>query len=185
MNVSRFRFMPVLLLGALACGRSGPPASGAAPAGGAPSPKALFALIDTTGARAGQVSVSQDAGGVVFEVFATGLSPGRHGMHLHANPACEPPAFQSAGGHFNPAARQHGAKNPLGAHAGDLPNLVVNASGEGRARVTITGHTLSPGPGSVGAPGTALVIHAGQDDELTDPTGNSGPRIACAVIRLP
>jgi Cu-Zn family superoxide dismutase len=180
------RLLPACLMSALACGGSTPPAAGPVPTGGgAPRPRAIFVLVDPAGARAGQVTASQDAGGVVLEIFATGLAPGRHGMHLHANPACEPPGFQSAGGHFDPTGRQHGARNPQGPHAGDLPNLVVSPSGEGRAQVSIPGHTLSLGPHSIGTPGSALVIHGGEDDELTDPTGNSGPRVACAVIQLP
>ena len=180
------RIVPALLLTTLACAGGTQPPAGPAPAGGGLTrPRALFVLMDTTGTRIGQVTATEDAGGAVLEVFATGLAPGRHGMHLHAIPACEPPGFQSAGGHFNPDRRQHGANNPQGAHIGDLPNLVVNVQGEGRAQVTVLGYTLSPGPHSIGAPGTALVIHAGEDDQLTDPTGNSGARVACAVIRLP
>lgn len=186
MRLPTVRLFSACLLGTLACGGSALPAASPAPTGGgAPRPRALFVLVDTTGARAGQVTATQDAGGVVLEVFATGLTPGRHGLHLHANPACEPPGFQSAGGHFNPTGRQHGPKNPQGAHAGDLPNLVANARGEGRAQVTIPGYTLSPGPRSIGTPGSALIIHAGADDELTDPTGNSGPRVTCTVVRFP
>lgn len=170
----------------MACGGGAQPEAGPAPSGGGPPrPHALFVLVDTTGARAGQVSATEDAAGVVMEIFATGLAPGTHGLHVHATAACDPPGFQSAGGHFNPTGRQHGAKNPTGPHAGDLPNLVVDARGEGRARVVVSGYTLSAGPRSIGAPGTALVIHVAEDDELTDPTGNSGARIACAVIRLP
>jgi Cu-Zn family superoxide dismutase len=141
--------------------------------------------VDTVGARIGQVKATEDAGGVVLEIFVTRLPPGRHGMHLHTAPTCEPPAFQSAGGHFNPTGRQHGMHNPQGAHAGDLPNLLVSDRGEGRAQVSVSGYTLSIGPRSIGVPGTALVIHAKEDDETTDPSGNSGPRIACAVIALP
>jgi Cu-Zn family superoxide dismutase len=184
LSVVLHRLTAIILLGLLGCaGRTAPaPASGRGPV---PAPRALFPLIDTTGARVGQVTAAEDAGGVVFGIFATGLTPGRHGLHLHATPACDPPAFQSAGGHFNPSGRRHGASNPRGAHAGDLPNLVANDRGEVRAQVAISGYTLSPGPRSVGTPGTALVIHANEDDETTDPTGNSGPRIACAVIALP
>jgi Cu-Zn family superoxide dismutase len=180
------RVTAAILLGLLGCaGRSAPtPVSGRGPVP-APRARALFPLIDTTGDRVGQVTASEDAGGVMLEIFATGLTPGRHGLHLHTNPACGPPAFQSAGGHFNPSGRRHGAPNPQGAHAGDLPNLVANDRGEARAQVTVSGYTLSPGPRSVATPGTALIIHANEDDETTDPTGNSGPRIACAVIALP
>ncbi len=155
-----------------------------APGDGPPPVRAVFAIIDSSGGRAGQVNAVQNPDGVLFQVLATGLAPGQHGLHLHVSPACEPPAFQSAGGHYNPGARQHGAKNPSGPHAGDLPNLVANEQGEARAQLLIPGVTLNPGPHSIGVPGTALVIHAKPDDEMTDPTGNSGARIGCAVISI-
>jgi len=151
---------------------------------GPPPVRAVFAIIDSSGARAGQITAVQNPDGVLLQILATRLTQGEHGLHLHASPECEPPAFQSAGGHFNPGARQHGAKNPSGPHAGDLPNLVANDKGEARAQLLIPGVTLNPGPHSIGVPGTALVIHAKPDDEMTDPTGNSGARIACAVISV-
>lgn len=154
------------------------------PADGPPPVRAIFAIFDSNGARAGQVNAVENRDGVLFQVLATGLTPGQHGMHLHASPACEPPSFQSAGGHFNPGATQHGTKNPAGPHAGDLPNLVADALGEARAQVNLPGVTLRPGPHSIGVPGTALVIHAKPDDEMTDPSGNAGARLGCAVISV-
>ncbi len=151
---------------------------------GPPPVRAVFAIVDSAGQRAGQVDALQQPDGVLFQVLATGLTPGAHGLHLHVSPACEPPAFQSAGGHLNPEGRQHGARNPAGPHAGDLPNLIADDQGEARAQVMIPAATLGAGPHSIGLPGTALVIHANPDDELTDPTGNSGARIACAVISI-
>lgn len=105
-------------------------------------------------------------------------------MHLHAAARCEPPAFQTAQGHFNPTGRQHGRQNPAGPHVGDLPNLLVGADSVGRAQLHVEGWSLRPGARSIGAPGTALVIHAGPDDERTDPSGNSGARAACALISV-
>ena len=95
-----------------------------------------------------------------------------------------PPAFTSAGGHFNPDNRQHGSENPQGSHAGDLPNLVVGANGAGSLVVTTDRFSLAAGrPTSLlDADGSALVVHAGPDDLKTDPTGNSGARIACGVV---
>ena len=103
---------------------------------------------------------------------------------MHAVGRCDPPDFVSAGAHFNPTGRKHGRLNPDGAHAGDLPNLVAGASGSGSFDATTQAVTLRSGPtGSLfGEGGTSLVIHAQQDDEKTDPTGNSGARIACGVI---
>lgn len=175
-------FAAVLLLAA--CSRSQP--EGPAPSGGgAPRPRAVFIVVDSTGNRLGQITGSEAAGSAVLEILVRGLTPGKHGMHLHASPACDPPTFQSAGAHFNPTAHQHGTRNPQGPHAGDLPNLSVTPDGVGRAQVMLTGWTLAPGPQSISQPGTALVIHADADDERTDPSGNSGARVACAVIQLP
>jgi superoxide dismutase, Cu-Zn family len=154
------------------------------PGDGPPPVRAVFAILDSTGSRAGQINAVQNPDGVLFQLLATGLTPGQHGLHLHAAPACDPPSFQSAGAHLNPGARQHGARNPSGQHAGDLPNLVASDKGEARAQLLIAGATLSSGPNSIGVPGTALVIHAKPDDEMSDPTGNSGARIACAIISI-
>ncbi len=156
----------------------GPVATQAAPLG-------AFAILDSAGRRIGQVSATETPSGVQLDVATSGLTPGNHGMHLHAAALCEPPAFTTATGHLNPTSKQHGSRNPLGAHLGDLPNLVVDQHGLGRASVLVAGVTLQPGTASIGAPGTALVIHAAPDDEVTDPTGNSGGRIGCAAIILP
>lgn len=154
--------------------------------GGAPRPKAVFVVIDSSGNRIGQITGSEAGGNAVFEIVVRGLMPGKHGLHLHATPACDPPGFTSAGGHLNPDNRQHGAKNPQGPHVGDLGNLTVTPDSVGRGQVTVPGWKLAPADAhSLSAPGTALVIHAAADDEQTDPTGNSGARIACAVITLP
>jgi Cu-Zn family superoxide dismutase len=110
------------------------------------------------------------------------LPPGGHGLHIHAVGRCDPPDFTSAGGHFNPGGKQHGRSNPAGPHSGDLPNLVVAASGEAGLDITTKAITLGPGPNSILAQPTALVVHANPDDDRTDPTGNSGGRIACGVI---
>lgn len=144
--------------------------------------RATFAILDSSGSRIGQVTATETRDAVQLQVLVSNLAPGRHGLHLHANPTCQPPAFTSAGGHLNPDGKQHGSRNPSGAHLGDLPNLSVDARGEGRAQILMTGVTLKAGPKSIGVPGTALVIHADFDDELTDPAGNAGVRIACAVL---
>jgi Cu-Zn family superoxide dismutase len=114
---------------------------------------------------------------------ARGVPPGLHGFHIHAVGKCDPPDFSSAGQHFNPTGKQHGALNPAGSHAGDLPNLNVGPDGVGRLETTTEQITLGTGPTSVwDADGSALVLHAAPDDFKTDPTGNAGARIACGVI---
>jgi Cu-Zn family superoxide dismutase len=145
------------------------------PAGGAP-----MALVNSAGQSIGTVRAWQTAGGVSFRIGASGLPHGIHGLHVHAVGRCDPPDFASAGGHWNPAGKKHGMNNPAGPHAGDFPNVEVAANGVLTATVTLPGATMAS---LLDADGAALVLHAGPDDYATDPSGNSGARIACAVIQ--
>ncbi len=159
--------------------------AGPATAGGATHASA--SLTDTGGNPVGWAGFTEDATGIVHvNVHAWGLSPGLHGIHIHNTGLCTlgtTPAFGSAGGHHNPLAQLHGLEDPPGAHAGDLPNLIVNGAGRGHLDVTTDRATLSDGDTSVfDGNGSALVIHLLTDDQMTDPTGNSGGRIACGVI---
>jgi superoxide dismutase, Cu-Zn family len=142
-------------------------------------------LIDRTGAPAGSAALAADATGLVLQVTAAGLAPGVHGMHLHAIGRCETPDFASAGGHLNPHGRQHGSANPQGKHLGDLPNITAGPDGRATAAVPITGDWSEHAAAIFDGDGTALVIHAGADDYRTDPSGNSGERVACGVFRRP
>jgi superoxide dismutase, Cu-Zn family len=144
-------------------------------------------LHDASGQVIGFARFTEDATGIVHvNVHVKGISSGLHGIHIHANGACDGttvPPFSSAGSHFNPSGAQHGLLNPNGPHAGDLPNLEVNVAGVGHLNAKTDHVTLSAGPISVfDANGSALIIHANPDDQITDPTGNSGGRIACGVI---
>jgi Cu-Zn family superoxide dismutase len=142
-------------------------------------------LITGSGAVVGTVTMEQQAGGVAVMVSASGLTPGQHGIHVHAVGRCDPPDFTSAGGHANPTNRQHGLGNPAGPHAGDLPNLTADGDGKTYLSVTTNQFTLTPGRTSLfDADGAALIIHAQADDQVTDPAGNAGSRVACAVLRL-
>ncbi len=135
------------------------------------------------GAALGNVAVSEDAGGLTMTVTATGMPAGVHGIHLHEKGLCEGPKFASAGGHWNPGMKQHGRDNPQGAHLGDLANLTVAADGSATASFTIAGAMMASGAKMLAdADGTALVVHAKADDYKTDPSGDSGDRIACAVV---
>jgi superoxide dismutase, Cu-Zn family len=146
-------------------------------------PTARAELRNTAGEIIGQATLSMEAEAVVITLEAQKLPPGPHGFHIHEVGTCEAPEFTTAGGHFNPAGKQHGLRNPGGPHAGDLPNLVVGPDGLVRIRVMAPRVTLAAGPNSLFHPaGTALVIHAGPDDDVADPAGNSGARIACGVI---
>jgi len=147
-------------------------------------------LVDGSGNQIGNVQLVQTANGVAVTVYVTNaavLKPGNHGIHFHAVGKCDGPDFASAGAHFNPTNKQHGLNNPNGAHAGDLPNFAVGPStasaGGYMFTATTTMVTLSPGPTGISdADGTALVIHANPDDDMTDPSGNSGGRVACAIL---
>jgi superoxide dismutase, Cu-Zn family len=114
-----------------------------------------------------------------ISISVHGLAPGRYGIHIHAVGRCEGPAFESAGPHWNPTARHHGRLNPNGPHLGDLPNLEVGADGRGRISFVVA-HTLAS---LLDADGASVVLHAAADDERTDPSGNSGARVACGALR--
>jgi len=147
---------------------------------------ATATIVDGTGQEVGTAQFTEDGQGRVHvNVHVKGLSPGLHGIHIHQVASCVGPAFASAGAHHNPTGASHGSESelPNHPHAGDLPNLVVNANGVGHLNAKTTHATLSDGPISVfDANGSALIIHAAPDDLHTDPTGNSGARIACGVI---
>jgi Cu-Zn family superoxide dismutase len=147
------------------------------PTGGAPMP-----LIGTNGQTIGQVRAWQTAGGVTFRIDATGLPHGVHGIHVHSTGRCDAPSFESAGVHWNPATRKHGFNNMAGPHAGDLRNVEVAANGTLGATVTLPNASLAKSGALLDEDGAALVLHAAADDYLTDPSGNSGERIACAVL---
>jgi Cu-Zn family superoxide dismutase len=150
---------------------------------GEQSPKAGAELRNSGGISVGHARLAETPAGVKMVFELSGLPPGRHGFHIHAAGSCEPPDFKSAGGHFNPHGKKHGTKNPQGMHAGDLSNLEVKPDGTASGELVLSNVTLGPGSASLLAPGgTALVIHADPDDEMTDPAGNAGARIACGVI---
>ncbi len=141
-------------------------------------------LQNAQGKSVGTATLSKASKGVKIKLNVHDLSPGQHAIHVHQTANCEPPAFTSAGGHFNPEGKHHGLENPAGPHAGDLPNFTVDAKGTSKATIVAPNLTLSDGPDSVfTGGGTALVIHAKADDMKSDPAGNSGDRIACGVIK--
>lgn len=146
---------------------------------------AMAILKDASGNEVGEATFTETDEGVAVQVTVTGLTvvaAGEHGIHLHTVGACTPD-FQAAGGHFNPTSAQHGMENPSGPHAGDLPNIEIDADGNGAYEGTAALATLSAGENSLmDADGSAIVIHADPDDMKTDPSGNSGDRIACGVI---
>ncbi|MEH3048519.1 superoxide dismutase family protein [Sphingomonas adhaesiva] len=167
----------VAALSLAACNDEGKMATGA-PVAGAPS--ATASLMTATGAAVGRATATEVAGGVRFTIDASGMPPGTHGAHVHMVGRCDAPDFASAGGHWNPTAMKHGTMNPQGPHQGDLPNLVIGNDGRGTIAATIPGATMA---GLMDADGAAMVVHAQADDLKTDPSGNSGGRIACGVFQ--
>jgi Cu-Zn family superoxide dismutase len=140
-------------------------------------------FIDSAGNPVGTALLTEESGGVRFHFNLNHLSAGTHGIHVHEKGDCTKPDFKSAGKHFNPDVKQHGAENPKGFHAGDLGNIEVGSDGTADAEVTAPQLTLKVSDHSLIRPGgTAIIIHAGRDDQKSDPSGNSGNPVACGVI---
>ena len=150
----------------------------AAPASAAPAPLSVK-LIDGKSQPVGTATLTQTPHGVLISVDLHHLTPGVHAIHLHETGKCEPP-FKTAGGHFNPAHKQHGFRVEGGAHGGDLPNLDVPANGKVKAE--FIAHDVTIEGGLLDADGAALVVHAKADDYKSQPAGEAGDRVACGVI---
>jgi Cu-Zn family superoxide dismutase len=175
--------MPWVLTGLLAALTLATACSHGGTGGPNPKPFASGTFRNAAGERVGLATLTDSSGTVRLGLSASQLSPGPHGLHFHAQGTCTPPDFASAGPHFNPDGRKHGRLNPEGPHLGDLPNLIVGSDGSADTSFTVAHDLAEPGARSLRQPGgTALVIHANADDERTDPSGNSGDRVACAVI---
>lgn len=140
-------------------------------------------LRDAEGAARGTAKVLKARDGVEVTARITGLAPGTYAIHVHAVGRCEGPDFASAGAHWNPLGTQHGIKHPEGPHMGDLPNVTIKANGKGRIVGHLKGAAMQGGTnGLMDGDGAAIVLHAKADDHVTQPTGGSGPRIACGVL---
>ncbi|MFX3674916.1 MAG: superoxide dismutase family protein [Paenisporosarcina sp.] len=142
-------------------------------------------VVDTTGKSLGKGELTETSKGISLRLQVKGLAPGVKGIHFHDVGLCEPPDFNTAGSHVNPTGKEHGFKNKKGYHAGDLPNLVVPENGEVDLQIVTPLLTLSKGKANslLDENGSALIIHEKADDYVTDPSGNSGNRIACGAIK--
>jgi Cu-Zn family superoxide dismutase len=158
------------------------------PAFAKPKDSIVVPIKTSTGDDAGTATLSATKKGVQIKLDLKNLPVGEHGVHVHAKALCDGPDFKSAGPHFNPDNKQHGFENPLGHHAGDLPkNVTIGEGHVGQATFNVNYISLDPSaPNSIIANGgTSIVIHEKADDMKTDPSGNSGNRIACGVISAP
>ena len=146
-------------------------------------PSATARLFDPGGRDAGYAAVIVRKDKAVLRLSLTGMTPGAHGLHFHTTGKCKGDGFASAGGHLNPMGKMHGDLNPAGSHLGDLPNVTADVNGVTIAQIPLKGSAKALLAAIFDADGTAIVVHAGPDDYLTDPTGNSGGRIACGVLQ--
>ena len=148
-----------------------------------PSVTVTTQLLGPSGELRGTATLEQRADGTRVAVRVEGLAPGTYAVHLHGTGKCDAPDFTTAGPHFNPGMKMHGRDNAMGPHAGDLPNIAVGADGKGEFATDLPGLALTGGAAPLlDADGAAVLLHAGADDYKTDPSGNSGARIACGLL---
>lgn len=146
--------------------------------------KLATSIVNSDGKGIGTAELTETKSGVKIRLVLEGLEPGKKAIHFHEVGKCEPPKFTTAGAHINPSGKEHGFDNPKGYHAGDLPNLNVSKDGTVDLEIITPNVTLEKGRKNslLDEDGSALIIHVGPDDYVTDPSGNSGDRIACGII---
>ena len=176
-----YHLLPIMLALTACAGTTGD--SMGRSGGKAPALMITSDVVDGTGNMLGTARLLQEADGTRVTLAMRGLPAGTYAVHLHQTGLCQGPAFTTAGGHFNPAMKQHGSLNPAGEHQGDLPNMVVGDDRRGSLDAVRPGLRLTDGSMPLlDADGAAIVVHAQPDDYRTDPAGNAGQRIACGVL---
>lgn len=149
--------------------------------------QAVALIVNANGAPIGTAQLWQERNGTVnVDIASLALPPGTHGIHFHEVGTCDggSTAFSTAGAHYNPLAKEHGLENPRGPHSGDAPNIVTPTSGIVKVAFSTNRVTLTPGSLTLfDSNGSSIVVHAMADDQVSQPSGNSGGRIACGVIR--
>ncbi len=153
---------------------------------GAEAGEIVSAMIrDKDGKDLGEAIIGAGNGGLMLNLTAQNMTPGTYGVHVHMVGKCDGPDFKTAEGHWNPFNKQHGLESEMGAHAGDLPNLVIGAGGTGALAFTLKHGVMRDAEGALmDADGASIMIHAGPDDMKTDPAGDSGARIGCGVFEV-
>ena len=161
------------------------PLSSCATVGDLPTERVASARLSLpNGIPAGTVQLLGSGNELTLAVAVTGLEQGAHGFHLHTTGQCAAPDFTSAGGHLNPEGNTHGSLSPGGSHFGDLPNLMVGANGSASATIELDGASRAQMIDWLfDSDGTAVIVHAGPDDYLSDPAGDAGARVACGVLQ--
>ncbi|WP_163103125.1 superoxide dismutase family protein [Peribacillus alkalitolerans] len=141
-------------------------------------------MHNEVGDSLGKIKLTEKSKGIELDINLEGLEAGEHAIHIHDKPKCEAPEFKSAGNHYDPEKKKHGLLHPEGAHAGDLPNLIVKEDGSVKVKISAPTVTLRQGKKNslLGKEGTSIVITSKKDDGMTQPAGDSGKRIACGVI---
>jgi Cu-Zn family superoxide dismutase len=181
MNARAF-LLPLLPLAFTACATATVAKSPAA----SRTPLAIADVTSATGQKVGHAVVSEVEGGqMALQLTLNDIPEGEHGLHFHTTGKCDAPGFTTAGGHLNPTMHQHGKDNPAGPHLGDLPNITATKDGLVKVSLPLTGSRAELAQALMDGDGTALVVHATADDYRTDPSGNSGNRIACGVLKTP
>lgn len=144
----------------------------------------IVEMYNGSGDMVGNATLNEQEEGVGIELKLEGLEPGFHGIHVHEFPKCEGPDFTTSGNHYNPEGKEHGLMHPEGSHIGDLPNIEADPAGLVEAELMLAGATLMDGKNSLlNEDGTSLIVTAGQDDGVSQPSGESGSRILCGEIK--